>query len=67
MWITPAIGGIDYQDGKHLKRQNYTYKFIKAIVEQKKLYKSAFFLQKHKKAAANGIAAAFYFLFLSEH
>jgi hypothetical protein len=46
IWITPAIGGIDYQDGKHFKRQNYTYRFIKAIVEQIKLYMSAIFLQK---------------------
>jgi hypothetical protein len=46
IWITPAIGGIDYQDDKRFRRQNYTYKFIKAIVEQIKLYMSAIFLQK---------------------
>jgi hypothetical protein len=44
--ITPAIGGIDYQDGKRFKGQNYTLEFIKAIVDEKKLCMSAIFFQK---------------------
>jgi hypothetical protein len=44
--ITSAIGGNDYQDGKRFRGQNYTLGFIKAIVEEKKLYMRAIFFQK---------------------